>query len=81
MRVIVSQRLKGEFTDATQGWNNDMDKYIGTQQTIAIVNSSNIQFEDREYFWDPRDVDIIEGITEPITVNGKKVVFDVNELG
>ena len=81
MLVIVNQRLGGKHTDATQGWNDAMNQYIGTQQTIAIVNSSNIQFEDREYFWDPRDVDIIEGITEPITVNGKKVVFDVNELG
>jgi len=80
MRVFVNLRLNGMHTNNTQGWNDQMKVYLGTQQTIRIVNSSNILFDDRVYFWDPRDVDPVDGITKPITTNGKKVVFDVKEL-
>ena len=82
MRVIISRSIGGKNSDVTQGWSSGMDEFLGTQQTISWVsdNGASIRFNSADYYWDPRDANELEPITDPITMAGKKETFDVNEL-
>ena len=81
VRVIICPELKGKFTKESQGWNDNMDRYIGTEQAIDIVNDQNVMMKGRarEYHWDIRDLIPIPEQPE-LLLQGKKTTFDEKEL-
>lgn len=83
MEVVISKRLRGKYSSETQGWSDNMNKYIGTTQKICWVsdNGKSIKFEDLQFYWDCRDVYPLQSFTEDISMNEKKEIFDINELG
>jgi hypothetical protein len=45
MKVFIDKKINGEHTKDTQGWDRDMDKYIGTVQTVKhIYNGSENRY-------------------------------------
>jgi len=86
MRVLICPILAGSHTSGSQGWDSDMGKYIGTEQTIGSLSEENVMFRGRNvrdgvnrFHWDLRD---LVPCQEPpiIEMKGEKQTFDENEL-
>ena len=81
MRVMVNST--GNHTRATQGFDYDMEEFLGTQRTIGEVSfhRGNIMFEENSFYWDPRDIREIPNVDEQkIILKGEKQLFNVDEL-
>ena len=81
MRVMVNST--GNHTRATQGFDYDMEEFLGTQRTIGRISlhRGNIMFKEKHYYWDPRDVKEIPNVDEQkIILKGEKQLFNVDEL-
>ena len=81
MRVMVNST--GNHTRATQGFDYEMENFLGTQRTIGEVSfhRGNIMFEEKSFYWDPRDIREIPNVDEQkIILKGEKQLFNVDEL-
>jgi hypothetical protein len=81
-RVLICPDIGGQNTKNTQGWDNKMDQYVGTEQTIDIINQETVRFRGDEihnFTWDIRDLVSIPE-EEELTLQGKKTTFDEKEL-
>lgn len=67
-------------TNDTHGWDYGMDKMLGRIYTVERVGTDYIKFRGRDCFWHPDDIDHPPAFEDQVTMNGKKEIFDVQEL-
>jgi hypothetical protein len=74
---------KSDETSSHYGWDEPMDKYINTMQIVSSRSGDSIRLDGiPTYTWHVRDLILAEELDTkiPISMKGKKCLFDPNEL-
>lgn len=78
--LIVPKRRTNTKTYNSHGWDDGMDQYLGTVQTVIYTKNGSVKFEScPDYYWNPADLCTAD-FSEDVAFKGKKQTFNAEDL-